>query len=66
MARSISVKQKKKPLGRPPTGVTPLVAFRPPVELVEAIDKWAAASGMSRSEAMRQLIEAGLKRRPKP
>ena len=55
-----------KLVGRPPTGITPLVAFRPPGELVEAIDKWAAASGVSRSEAMRRLIEAGLERRPKP
>jgi hypothetical protein len=65
MAQSISVRQKRKRIGRPPTGITPLVAFRPPLELVAAIDAWAKAAGVSRSEAMRQLIEAGLKRSPK-
>lgn len=65
MAKATAVIQKKKHLGRPRTGVTPLVAFRPPQELINAIDAWAAAAKVSRSEAMRQLIEAGLKRRPK-
>jgi hypothetical protein len=41
------------------------VAFRPPAELVEAIDAWVAAADVSHSEAIRRLIEAGLKRRPK-
>lgn len=61
MTRSTSVKQKRTRIGRPPTGITPLVAFRPPAELVAAIDAWAAKAGVSRSEAMRQLIERGLK-----
>jgi len=66
MAKATSVIQKKKRLGRPRTGITPLVAFRPPQQLIDAIDAWAAAAEVSRSEAMRRLIEAGLKRRPKP
>jgi len=37
----------------------------PPV-LVAAIDKWAAAAKVTRSEAMRRLIEAGLTRRQRP
>jgi metal-responsive CopG/Arc/MetJ family transcriptional regulator len=37
-----------------------------PAVLKDAIDKWAAEAAVSRSEAMRQLIEAGLKRRTKP
>jgi hypothetical protein len=57
---TISDRQKKRPVGRPATGITPLVSFRPPAELVQAIDKWGAAQGVSRSEAMRQLIELGL------
>jgi hypothetical protein len=65
MTKATSVKQKRKRLGRPRTGITPLVAFRPPQQLIEAIDAWAAAAEVSRSEAMRRLIEAGLKRRPK-
>ena len=61
VAKSISVKQKRNPIGRPATGITPLVAFRPPAELVAAIDGWATANEVTRSEAMRRLIEAGLK-----
>jgi hypothetical protein len=34
--------------------------------MVEAIDAWAAERGTNRSDAVRQLIEAGLKGRPKP
>jgi hypothetical protein len=34
--------------------------------LVAAIDKWAAAAKVTRSEAMRRLIEAGLTRRQRP
>ncbi|GEP61926.1 ribbon-helix-helix domain-containing protein [Reyranella soli] len=61
MAKAIiSDKQKRRPPGRPSTGITPLVAFRPPHELVEAIDKWAHGAGVSRSEAMRRLLEQAL------
>jgi hypothetical protein len=37
------------------------MAFRPPDELRHGIDAWAAAAGVSRSEALRRLIELGLK-----
>jgi hypothetical protein len=30
--------------------------------MVEAIDAWAAKTGVTRSDAMRRLLEAGLKR----
>jgi metal-responsive CopG/Arc/MetJ family transcriptional regulator len=40
-------------------------AIRLPALLSKAIDKWAEVMGVGRSEAVRQLIEAGLKRRPK-
>jgi predicted DNA-binding protein len=63
MAKSIKVIPKKR--GRPATGKDPLVAFRLPPEMIEAIDSWAAGNGKSRSEAMRQLIELGLKRKAK-
>jgi metal-responsive CopG/Arc/MetJ family transcriptional regulator len=33
--------------------------------MIAALDERAAAEGVSRSELLRQLIEAGLKRRPK-
>jgi Ribbon-helix-helix protein, copG family len=53
-------------MGRPVSvGATAFVGSRFPVALVEAIDNWAKAEGIGRSEAVRRLIEAGLKRRPK-
>ena len=61
----------KKPIpkkrGRPTVlgDETVYTALRLPATMSEAIDTWAAKSGMSRSEAIRRLIEAGLKRRPK-
>lgn len=53
-------------IGRPPTigaaGETVLVAQRFPVALVKRIDAWAAAHGrVGRSEAMRRLVEDGLR-----
>jgi metal-responsive CopG/Arc/MetJ family transcriptional regulator len=44
---------------------TVYIALRLPAPMSEAIDTWAAKSSISRSEAIRRLIEAGLKRRPK-
>ena len=44
---------------------TVYTAMRLPALLSKAIDKWAEVVGVSRSEAIRRLIEAGLKRRPK-
>jgi ribbon-helix-helix CopG family protein len=38
-----------------------LLGGRPPQQLIDAIDALAAAAEVPRSEAMRQLIEAGLK-----
>jgi metal-responsive CopG/Arc/MetJ family transcriptional regulator len=38
---------------------------RVPAELVATVDSYAAKAGINRSEAMHQLIEAGLKRPPK-
>lgn len=68
MARALPDKRKTKPVGRPRTGITPLVAFRPPTAMVDAIDRWAEGASVSRSEAMRRLIELGLqaKRTGKP
>jgi metal-responsive CopG/Arc/MetJ family transcriptional regulator len=39
------------------------VGTRFPPDLVQQIDQWAAKAGVGRSEALRQLIEAGLKRK---
>ncbi len=54
-----------KKRGRPTTiGATTRLALRFPDGLVEAMDAWADAAGVTRSEAARRLIEAGLKQRP--
>jgi metal-responsive CopG/Arc/MetJ family transcriptional regulator len=47
------------------SGQYPVIPVRLPPEIVEAIDKLAAKAKISRSTYIRQLIEAGLKRRPK-
>jgi Arc/MetJ-type ribon-helix-helix transcriptional regulator len=56
---SIIVPQKKR--GRPPTGETPHVTVRLADQLITAVDDWAGAHEISRSEAIRQLVELGLK-----
>ena len=58
MAESITVKPKKR--GRPATGRDPLVGVRIPIELIAEIDTWAKHNKITRSEAVRQLIEAAL------
>jgi hypothetical protein len=64
MAKSNPVKHRKR--GPPPTGINPIMAFRPPPQLRAIIETYAKKNDISVSEAMRTLIEAGLKRRPKP
>jgi len=52
---------KKRP-GRPATGTDPLVSARLPEAVITAIDEWAERHGAeSRSEAIRRLVELGLK-----
>jgi hypothetical protein len=64
MAKKSSVAKRR---GRPKTiNASTRLTLRLPDPLVEAIDGWAKAAGVGLSEAARQLIEAGLKRRPKP
>ncbi len=59
MARSITVAQKGR-IGRPATGITPLMAFRPPLPLRAAIEAYAKSNEVSVSEALRRLVELGL------
>jgi predicted DNA binding CopG/RHH family protein len=40
--------------------------MRLPAETIAALDQRAAAEGINRSELLRRMIEAGLKRRSKP
>jgi len=60
MAKSIAVKPKKR--GRPATGKDPLVGVRIHPDLIARIDKWASRDDVSRSEAIRRLVEKALAR----
>jgi hypothetical protein len=61
MGKSMRAIPKKR--GRPATGKDPLVALRLPPEMTKAIDAWAARNDKaSRSEAIRRLVERGLKK----
>ena len=58
------------PVGRPATGADPLVTFRLPQVMIDMLDSVAEAEGVTRSDILRELIDAGLnarklKRRPK-
>jgi hypothetical protein len=58
MKKSITVKPKKR--GRPATGRDPFVGVRLPKELIASIEKRAAMEGVTRSEAIRRLVEIAL------
>jgi hypothetical protein len=59
MATSIKVHPKKR-RGRPATGKDPLLSARLPAKLIETIESIAASETLSKSEAVRQLIERGV------
>lgn len=61
MKKASSVKQKV--MGRPRTGITPLMGFRADEATRAAIIKWAERHPdvPSLSEAIRRLVEIGLK-----
>jgi len=59
MAKSIKVNQKRR--GRPATGRDTAVAVRLPDATLTAVDRWAISNKANRSEAIRRLVEAGLK-----
>jgi hypothetical protein len=60
MAKSIKVHPKKR-RGRPATGKDPLVSARLPAAVIDQIEVWSAANEVSRSEAIRRLVELGLR-----
>jgi hypothetical protein len=62
MGKSIKVHQKKK-VGRPATGRDPAVTVRLPS--LSEVEAWATARDLSRSEAIRRLVELGLKAKGK-
>jgi hypothetical protein len=63
MTKSIKVQQKHP--GRPATGNDPLLTVRAPQEVIDAVDVWAAKNGATRSSAVRQLLQLGLKAKGK-
>jgi hypothetical protein len=53
----------EKKRGRPPTGEAPLTGLRLPQPTIDAIDRWASKTddgGITRSGAIRRLIEQSL------
>jgi hypothetical protein len=61
MKKSIKVAPKKRRRGRPATGKDPHIAARMPSELIADVEGWAVANDTTRSEAIRRLVELGLK-----
>jgi hypothetical protein len=61
--RTSSKKVVPKKRGRPATGKDPVTAIRLSLEMRENVDVWAAkqADKPGRSEAIRRLVEVGLK-----
>jgi hypothetical protein len=61
MKKSIKVAPKKR-RGRPSTGGRdPHVTLRMPQDLIEQADVWGSSNDIGRSEAIRRLVELGLK-----
>jgi predicted DNA-binding protein len=50
-----------KKRGRPATGKDPSRTFRLSDEFMTNLEAWATANGVTRSEAIRRLVEIGLK-----
>jgi hypothetical protein len=61
MAKAISVRHEKR--GRPATGKTPTATLRLPEHLSYQIEAWSRKQSdrPTRSEAIRRLVELGLK-----
>lgn len=62
MVKSITVKRKKA--GRPATGTEPVYGVRIADALMKQIMDWGKSQGATRSEAIRRLVELGLKVKP--
>lgn len=58
MNTSINGNQKKR--GRPATGERSHIAARMSGEEIKKVDEWAAQHGVTRAEAIRQLVQLGL------
>ena len=55
----------KKRIGRPPTGMNPMIGFRSPPALTKRLDDWAKrqADKPARGEALRRLLTYALDRK---
>jgi hypothetical protein len=53
-------KNIKRPPGRPPTGHDPALSARVPKDVLDRVDRWAAANECTRSVAVAKLLEYGL------
>ena len=56
----MSVDLKLRKSGRPATGKDPHMTARFPAQLVATVEDWAEKNDISRSEAIRRLVELGL------
>lgn len=56
------IPKKRRGRGRPATGRDPVLAIRLSDKMRSAIDQWSTGKQMTRSEAIRELIERGLKK----
>jgi hypothetical protein len=65
MAKSIRDNQKMR--GRPRTGITPMTGVRLTASVLQEIERWAAEQEdkPTKAEAIRRLIEIGLKSKRK-
>jgi hypothetical protein len=64
MHKSVNVTGKKR--GRPSTGKDPdpFLTARVPQDTIDAIERWADGGKITRSEAIRRLLNLGLERVP--
>jgi len=65
MKKSIPVNKKSRGRPKRPGGVDPVSAVRLPEDITANVDSWGASQGVSRSEAIRRLVELGLTVKPK-
>src|SRR5712671_4000844 len=66
MKKSIKVAPKKRSRGRPPSGGRdPHIAARMPASMIAKVEAWAKANDTNRSDAIRRLVELGLKAKGK-
>ena len=61
MKKSIPVNKKSRGRPKKQGGVDPVSAVRLPATLAKQVDAWGRAHEASRSEAIRRLVELGLK-----